>query len=97
VSFVEGSGNDVGDNNVRLYWSFTVANRDVSAYVTKLSGNKNDLTITIVDEMPDGSVNTYTATISINNNAAGTYKIGPYQVYVDTKGNDQIRACYIVN
>ena len=41
-----------------------------------------------------------TATIEwdglISNNAAGTYAVGKYKVYVDTKGNDQIRECYIV-
>jgi len=96
VSFIEGSGAGVGDNNATLFWEFKVVNRTTSAYVTKLNGNKNDLTITIIDEMSDGSVNTYRKTFSINNNAAGTYKVGPYSVYVDTKGNDQIRACHIV-
>jgi len=36
-------------------------------------------------------------TISIDNNAAGTYDVHGYKVYVDTKGNDQIRALYFVN
>jgi hypothetical protein len=38
----------------------------------------------------------YTKAFSINNNAAGTYTVHEYKVYVDTKGNTQIRACYIV-
>ena len=67
-----------------------------SAFVTKLNGNKNDLTITVKELYYDGLVKSFTATISINNNAAGTYDVGGYKVYVDTKGNDQIRACYIV-
>jgi len=33
----------------------------------------------------------------INNNAAGTYQVGIYRVYVDTKGNTQIHECYIVS
>jgi len=44
----------------------------------------------------NGMTNVITATIKISNNAAGTYDVGGYKVYVDTKGNDQIRACYLV-
>ena len=67
------------------------------AFVTKLNGNQNDLTITVTKLYADGSaIVAATKTIKINNNAAGTYEVGGYKVYVDTKGNDQIRACYIV-
>jgi len=66
-----------------------------SAYVTKLNGNQNDLTITIVEAYSNGVINTITVTLKINNNAAGTYAVGAYKVYVDTKGNDQIRDCHI--
>jgi predicted phosphodiesterase len=66
------------------------------AFVTKLNGNQNDLTITVTDLYADGTTNAVTTTFKINNNAAGTYEVGGYKVYVDTKGNDQIRACYIV-
>lgn len=96
VSFIGGSGSGIGDNNATLNWSLTVRNTDISAYVTRYNGNKNDLTITVIDEMSDGSLNTYLKTFKINNNAADTYKVGPYSVYVNTKGNDQIRDCYIV-
>jgi len=70
----------------------------VSAYVTKLNGNKNDLTITVngIFNFIAKDVSVIPKTFSINNNAAGTYAVGSYNVYVDTKGNDQIRACYIV-
>ena len=67
-----------------------------SAFVTKLNGNKNDLTITVVEEYENGTRVEITETIKIDNNAAGTYKVGPYRVYVDTKGNTQIREIYIV-
>ncbi|MCL2773842.1 MAG: InlB B-repeat-containing protein [Oscillospiraceae bacterium] len=67
-----------------------------SAYVTKLNGNTNNLTITVTERYSDGSTKTITETFNINNNAAGTYAVGAYTVYVDTKGNDQIRDCYIV-
>ena len=33
---------------------------------------------------------------TINNNAAGTYTVGDYKVYVDTKGNTQVRSISIV-
>ena len=67
-----------------------------TAFVTKLTGNKNDLTITITEEYANGLVITATETFSINNNAAGAYAVGGYDVYVDTKGNTQIRECYII-
>ena len=73
-----------------------VVNAVPSAHVTKLNGNKNDLTITVAETFSDGTVNVVTRTFSIINNAAGEYAVGTYTVYVDTKGNDQIRACYIV-
>ena len=67
------------------------------AWVEKLNGNKNNLFITVTELYPNGAQPiVYEAKISIDNNAAGTYQVGPYKVYVDTKGNTQIRACYIV-
>ncbi|MCL2163528.1 MAG: hypothetical protein FWH55_03850, partial [Oscillospiraceae bacterium] len=66
-----------------------------SAYVTKLTGNQNDLSITVVEKYTYGPNVEYTATLKISNNAAGTYKVGPYNVYVDTKGNTQIKEIYI--
>jgi hypothetical protein len=67
-----------------------------TASVKQLNGNKNDLTITIIEKLSDGTTNTLSQTFSINNNAADTYMVGSYSVYVDTKGNTQIRECYIV-
>jgi len=67
-----------------------------TASVKVLNGNKNDLTITVTETYSDGSTNKITETVSINNNAAGSYTVGKYVVYVDTKGGDQIRQCYIV-
>jgi carboxylesterase type B len=66
------------------------------AFVTKLKGNKNDLTITVTERLRGEVINVYTETFTINNNAAGTYTVGIYKVYVNTKGNVQIRDCYIV-
>jgi hypothetical protein len=67
-----------------------------SALVEQQSGNKNNLAIKIVEKLSDGNTNVISETFSISNNAADTYKVGNYQVYVDTKGNTQIRECYIV-
>jgi len=82
--------------NVKMVAEFVKVDVSVTAFVTKLNGNKNDLTITVTERLPNGKTLTYTEVISINNNAAATYKVYNYNVYVDTKGNDQIRACYIV-
>jgi hypothetical protein len=68
-----------------------------SAAVKKLSGNTNMLTITVTELYAGGEIGKFGAEISINNNSDGTFAVGPYKVYVDTKGNDQIRACYLVN
>jgi len=74
----------------------SVVSTNATASVEKLNGNKNNLTVTVTETLLNGDVVPYTATISIDNNAAGTYTVGPYKVYVDTKGNTQIRECYIV-
>ena len=74
----------------------TIEDVSTSASVEKLNGNQNNLTITITEVYSNGMTNIITETVKINNNAAGTYEVGNYKVYVDTKGNDQIRACYIV-
>jgi len=74
----------------------TVVSATPTAFVTQLNGNKNDLTISITEKLSSGTTNVITKTFSINNNAADTYTVGSYRVYVDTKGNTQIRACYLV-
>ena len=67
-----------------------------SAYVTKINGSQNDLTVTVIEKFSDGTRNIISNTIRISNNAAGTYSVGAYRVYVDTKGNDQIREIYLI-
>jgi len=79
------------------YTEFLVRSAIPSAFVTQLQGNTNNLTITVVETLNNGMVTVYMETISIRNNAEGTYVVGPYKVFVDTKGNTQIRAIYIVN
>jgi hypothetical protein len=69
---------------------------EVSATVLKLKGNQNELTIIVTEVFSDGSVNPIVAKILISNNASGTYKVGAYKVFVDTKGNTDVRQIYIV-
>jgi len=66
-----------------------------SASVEKLNGNKNNLTVVVTETYLDGTSKDFKATFSIDNNAAGTYTVNGHKVYVDTKGNTQVRACYI--
>lgn len=72
-----------------------VSEVSASAAVEKQGGNQNKLTITVEELYSNGTKNVITATLKIKNNAAGTYTVGDYKVFVNTKGNDQIRACYI--
>ena len=75
----------------------TVDSATPVATVEKLKGNQNRLTVNVTELYSDGSTKeAFTEEILISNNAAIVYKVGPYKVYVDTKGNDQIRECYIV-
>jgi len=77
----------------------TVRSTAADAFVTKLTGAQNDLTITVVERFFDKTALVYTETFNINNNAAGIYavssELATYSVYVNTKGNTQIRDCYI--
>ncbi|MCL1970849.1 MAG: hypothetical protein FWF66_05285, partial [Candidatus Bathyarchaeota archaeon] len=74
----------------------TVLSATVSAFVTKLNGNQNDLTITITEKLSNGATNIIEETLKISNNAKGTYPIGSYNVYVATSGNTRIDECYII-
>jgi len=68
----------------------------VNAWVEKLTGNQNRLTISITEFYPDGTEKIITESFMIRNNAADTYIVGGYSVYVDTKGNIQIRQAEVV-
>ena len=89
-----------GYHDLNLYAKYSEPPEPISvtpyASVEKLTGNKNNLTITIFVDYADYDMEIIEKTFSIDNNAANTYVVGPYKVYVDTKGNTQIRACYIV-
>jgi len=66
-----------------------------SAQVNKLTGNKNLLTVVVTESFPLAAAKTIETSFSIDNNSSGYYYVGDYTVYVDTKGNTQIRECYI--
>ncbi|MFJ7640487.1 endo-1,4-beta-xylanase [Peribacillus sp. NPDC097225] len=66
------------------------------ATVGKLNGKQNRLKISVKESYSDGSTENFTEEILIKNNATDVYQVGPYKVYVETKGNDKIRKCYIV-
>ena len=70
---------------------------NAAAYVNKLTGNKNELVITVTETYFDNSKKTIIKSFTINNNAANTYQVDNYKIYVDTKGNTQIREIYIVS
>ncbi|WP_462413727.1 rhamnogalacturonan lyase family protein [Neobacillus sp. Marseille-QA0830] len=89
-----GDGVNTGVESLPL--QVTTKTATVKASVQKLDGNRNTLTITVTENDLDGTPSDYTESYIINNNAAGTYVVGPYEVYVDTKGNTQVRECYII-
>ena len=57
---------------------------------------KNELNVTVTETYQNSKTNQISETFTIKNNAESTYTVGDYQVFVSTKGNTQIRACYIV-
>jgi len=79
------------------HYLLTVFRPVPNAFVTKLNGNKNDLTIWVNHVYTNGSlIEAASAKFSIDNNAEGTYTVGRYSVFVDTKGNTQVRDLRIV-
>jgi len=77
---------------------YNAANIEVSsnAVVTKLNGNQNKLTVTVTERFPLQAPSVYAETFMIANNSADFFIVGDYTVYVNTKGNVQIRDCYLV-
>ncbi len=70
----------------------TLLDTRVRASVTRLIGSRNYLVVTVTEYYSDGAVIDVMRTFMIGNNAAGTYQVGDHSVFVDTKGNTQIRA-----
>jgi len=69
----------------------TIVDVEYSAYVTRLNGNQNDLTINVVEHFEGGWTNELSETFRIDNNGSGTFELGNYQIFVSTRGNDRIR------
>jgi len=90
------------DITLTAHWSSIITDPivlvsiDPFAKIEKLNGNKNSLTITIVGKYSNGGTKVFAEnTFLISNNSSDTYRVGVYNVYVATKGNDQVRECYI--
>ena len=66
------------------------------ATVEKLKGNQNQLTIAVKESFPLTPSRMEMTSFMINNNAAGYYPVGKYTVYVDTKGNTQVRDIFVL-
>ena len=78
----------------------SASDTDVSVYITysapraeveQIPGNQNWLNVWVDECYSDGTVEVYHLRLLINNNAEGIYTVGSYKVYVNTKGNTQIR------
>lgn len=65
------------------------------ASVKVVPGNSNLLTIKVTEVNYFGDEKELVEEFSIPNNASGFYQVGSYSVFVNTKGNDQIRQIYI--
>jgi len=91
--FIEGSW--VQSEISEIY----VQSVSVSARVTQLNGNTNDLHITIIETLSNQTEISTTQTFNIRNNSSGTYQIttefNTYNVFVNTQGNTQIRELFI--
>lgn len=75
----------------------TVLSAKASAFINHLKGSQNELIITIDEVYKDGTRSSDLKNkFSINNNAKGVYQVGRYEVFVNMKGNTQVREIYIV-
>ena len=90
---ITGDGAWVGNDPVEKE---TFIRAEAAAFVDKLKGNQNLLTITITEYFTGKPPKSFSREFMIDNNAAGTYTVGDYKVFVNTKGNVQIREIYIV-
>lgn len=84
-------------SDVYLVGELSVVDAAPSAVVNKLNGNQNELTVTVTETYQNRTTHEISDTFTIKNNAEGTYTVGDYKVFVNTKGNTQIREISIVN
>ncbi|MDQ0613978.1 beta-xylosidase [Microbacterium sp. W4I4] len=68
-----------------------------SATVEKVNGENNRLTVTVTETWSLAGQTEISETFVIRNNAADTYDVGSYRVFVDTRGNVKIRDVSIVD
>ena len=84
--------------NLVLY-SAVLVKAIATSKVTVVPGNTNHLFIAIDEQFSNGFIVSTTEEFIIRNNAEGFYTIetgyATYRVFVNTKGNDQIRQIYI--
>jgi hypothetical protein len=73
-----------------------VLNAAPSAVVNQRNGHQNELTVKVTETYQNRTTHEISDTFTIKNNAEGIYTVGDYKVFIDTKGNTQVRACYIV-
>ncbi|MFE6735644.1 M20/M25/M40 family metallo-hydrolase [Microbacterium sp. NPDC057650] len=73
-----------------------VIDAEPQASVKKQKGSTNELTVTVAETHVDGSTSRVSETFTIKNNSSGTYEVGDYKVFVDTKGNDKVKEVRIV-
>ena len=67
-----------------------------TAIVDKFTGNQNQLSVRVTETYDNGAVVIFFETFLINNNSAGIFEVGPYNVFVSTSGNTTIRNIFIV-
>jgi hypothetical protein len=89
------TADNIGSDNEVVLFKAQAYEVLADAKVEKMNGNQNKLTISVTELYSEHKFEYAPGTFMINNNAADTYKVGPYHVYVDTKGNNQIRACKV--
>jgi len=77
--------------------SISIASAVPTAWVEKLNGNQNRLHIAVDVVLSNGEVIREYVTFMISNNAEANYTVGPFTIFVNTKGNDQIREIRIVS
>ena len=85
--------------NMEKFFSYlepTLLDTWPGAAVEKLDGSKNKLTVTVYDKYSDKSVKSISESFTIDNNAVGTYVIGDYIVYVNTR-DTQVREVYFTD
>jgi len=94
---VFAAGETTARTELSFRYSVPAPSYFVDSWVEKLPGNQNRLHITITEILPGGGVNIIRETFMIRNNAEDTYEVGSYSVFVDTKGNIQIRRAEVVS